>query len=378
MELELGLDPDDATRLTRLALLAPLRSGQARSRAVRIVWHDSPDRALGAAGPGAGRATPAVAAGAAAARTRRAGRPARRTGAGDRSRPRPHSATTLPDPLVPLAAFEGRASSLGLATEQGPVGLTLLNGAVRAFAGEHRISRIRLEGGGARCRLWRSRWPASFASPCRVPAWLAKLLRSPPAWRRHRGGRARPSCPPGCRWPEAFAYVVGHLSDVILHFAPPAADGRMARNRCTRCASRFAGCAPRSRCSAARCSSPSGGSGGCRPEGACRQAGADTRLGRVRDRDGRRGRPMRFPREQRLQRLLAAAERRRRACHDELRAFLGSTEFRRLGIELACLAGGQDWQAALGDAEQERACGVAGGIRRPRAGQAAEEADADG
>ena len=40
MELELGLDPDDATRLTRLALLAPLKSGRARSRAARIVWHD--------------------------------------------------------------------------------------------------------------------------------------------------------------------------------------------------------------------------------------------------------------------------------------------------------------------------------------------------
>jgi hypothetical protein len=41
MELELGLDPDDAARLTRLAPLAPLKSGRARSRAVRIVWHDT-------------------------------------------------------------------------------------------------------------------------------------------------------------------------------------------------------------------------------------------------------------------------------------------------------------------------------------------------
>ena len=46
MELELGLDPDDASRLTRLALLAPLRNGKARSRVARIIWHDSPDRAL--------------------------------------------------------------------------------------------------------------------------------------------------------------------------------------------------------------------------------------------------------------------------------------------------------------------------------------------
>jgi CHAD domain-containing protein len=45
-----------------------------------------------------------------------------------------------------------------------------------------------------------------------------------------------------------------------------------------------------------------------------------------------------FPTEDRLTRLLTAAERRRLACHDELRSFLTSAEFRRLGIDLACLA----------------------------------------
>ncbi len=33
-------------------------------------------------------------------------------------------------------------------------------------------------------------------------------------------------------------------------------------------------------------------------------------------------------------------------------ASCGSSEFRRLGIELACLAGGQDWQATLDEAER--------------------------
>ena len=46
MELELGLDPADAARLPRLAILAPLRTGRARSRATRIVWHDGLDGAL--------------------------------------------------------------------------------------------------------------------------------------------------------------------------------------------------------------------------------------------------------------------------------------------------------------------------------------------
>jgi CHAD domain-containing protein len=59
-----------------------------------------------------------------------------------------------------------------------------------------------------------------------------------------------------------------------------------------------------------------------------------------------------FPTQQQLQRLLAAAERRRLACHVELRTYLHGVEFRRLGIELACLAGGKAWQATLGEAEE--------------------------
>ena len=59
-----------------------------------------------------------------------------------------------------------------------------------------------------------------------------------------------------------------------------------------------------------------------------------------------------FPTEPRLKRLLAAVERRRRACHNELRAFLASVEFRRLGIELACLAGVQDWPAIVDESGQ--------------------------
>lgn len=46
MELELCLDPDDAPRLQRLKLLAPLRSGKSRTRPVKIVWHDSAERTL--------------------------------------------------------------------------------------------------------------------------------------------------------------------------------------------------------------------------------------------------------------------------------------------------------------------------------------------
>jgi CHAD domain-containing protein len=151
---------------------------------------------------------------------------------------------------------------------------------------------------------------------------------------------------------EAFAHAVGHLSDVILHFAPAAAHGRDGPEpvhqmrvavRRLRSAIKVFGRAVSS------------------PVVEAVDAGLKALAGKLaptRDWDvfaTETGAAVAdaLPSEQRLQRLLAATERRRRVCHNELRAFLGSTEFRRLGIELACLAGGQDWQAALGDAEQE-------------------------
>ena len=44
--LELVLPPDDAAALPRLKLLAGLRAGRLRRRAVGIVWHDTADGAL--------------------------------------------------------------------------------------------------------------------------------------------------------------------------------------------------------------------------------------------------------------------------------------------------------------------------------------------
>ena len=136
MELELGLRPDDAPRLTRLALLAPLSSGRPRSRGVRIVWHDSPDRALARQGLALAEQRPVW-------RLERllpdgqtwppgARAPVLATG-----RDRSALGQALPEPLVPVAALIGRTTSLCLNTERGPVGMTLLNGTVRAVTSEH-------------------------------------------------------------------------------------------------------------------------------------------------------------------------------------------------------------------------------------------------
>src|SRR5215472_8680929 len=111
MELELRLDPEDASRLTRLAVLAPLRNGRPRTRAVRIVWHDSPDRALAQQGLALAEQRPMW----------RLERLLPNSEAWPPGAPAPVLATArattalgheLPAPLVPMAAFEGRATSL--------------------------------------------------------------------------------------------------------------------------------------------------------------------------------------------------------------------------------------------------------------------------
>jgi triphosphatase len=60
-----------------------------------------------------------------------------------------------------------------------------------------------------------------------------------------------------------------------------------------------------------------------------------------------------LPEDTRLVRLIAAAERRRGEAHAALAGYLAGPAFRRLGIELAWLAGGRDWQAALPEEARE-------------------------
>jgi CHAD domain-containing protein len=351
MELELGLDPDDAARLTRLALIAPLKSGRARSRAVRIVWHDSPDRALAEEGLALAEQRPSW-------RLERLrpgisswppGAPAPVLATGRTAAALGHP---VPEPLVPLAAFEARAVSQGLATEQGPVGMTLLNGVIRAFTGEHRISRVRLEGtpeavealaialaGELRLAVPR----ASLATE----AFAAASGMAPPP--RREGA---PELPAGLSVAEAFTHAVGHLGDVILYYAPKAAGGKDGTEPVHQMR-----VAVRRLRSAIKVFRRAVGSPSVETVDAGLKALA-AKLAPTRDWDvfateTAAGVTAAFPTEPRLERLLAATERRRRACHDELRDFLASVDFRRLGIELACLAGAPDRAVTVDDSEQE-------------------------
>ena len=353
MELELCLHPDDAARLSRLDVLAPLKRGKARSRPVRIIWHDSAGRDLAQQGmalaehrsqwqlealrpdsnhwPPGGR-TPVLAS---ASTLEQLGR-------------------TLPARLLPVAALEGRARAIGLLTEQGEINITLLNGEVRSVVGQQRVNRLALQGGAEPVRALALR----LASEVRlgVPrtslaAEAFAIATGVPAAPRREGP---PGLPDGLSIAAAFAYVVGHLGDVIIQLAPSIADNgtrpepvhqmRVAVRRLR---------------SAIRVFRRAVGSPAIEATDASLKVLA-AKLAPARDWDvfvteTAATVATAFGADKRMQRLLATADRRRSTCHQELRVFLVSTEFRRLGIELACLAASPDAVEAFGETEQQPA-----------------------
>ena len=289
MELELRLDPDDASRLPRLKFLAPAARGRPQQQ--RIVWHDTPDAALTAQGlalarerglwrleklvPEAGDTWPP---GAPPPVLAQAADPA-------------ELGAELPEPLAPAVAFAGRHQTYTLETPHGAVTLGVTRGMLRTITTEHAACRVHLSG-DAQAVL-----PVALALAAEVAGGGA--VRD-----ARRGGaghrpRQRAGPPPAGR--DDHAGGPGRRRGLRLRAGTP--DRRRAafrarrrgrtsaaRSRCTRCASRCAGCAPPSRCSAAaRLRRIAGGQ--CGAEGAEHAVGSDAGLGRVpgRDRTGRAG-----------------------------------------------------------------------------------------
>ncbi len=254
----------------------------------------------------------------------------------------------LPDPLLPVAALEGRANTISLATEQGPVSLTLLHGEVRSVVGEHPVNRLSLQGGAEPVRALALALASDvhLSVPCTSLAAEAFAVATGvrPAPRRE----GPPELPEGLSIAEAFAHVVGHLGDVIIQLAPDAANGG-------------GGPEPvhQMRVAVRRLRSAIRAFGGALASPEIMQAdkalkALASKLGPTRDWDvfvteTAAGVVESFPNEQRLRRLLAAAERRRRAHGDDLRQYLSGGEFRHLAITLACLAN-QDPTIATADA----------------------------
>lgn len=345
MELELHLHPDDAGRLPRLRCVASAARGRARVRQQRPVWHDSPDRALAAAGlvlaqergtwrlerllPGnadwpPGAPSPVL----------------------ERAAELSTFDHTLPAPLAPVASFDGRLSSYALETEEGTVALGLLRGTLRTVADERPACRVLLA--GAEQPLRRLAVAISedlrleVPTACLAAEGLALAHGLPPPARR----LGAPELPPDLSVAEAFAWVVAHLTDVLLHFGLPARDPRAGpeavhqmRVALRRLRSSFSAFRPAVQCELVQAADADLKSLG-------------TWLAPARDWDVfvTETAPAvlaTMPEDTRLQRLLRAAGRRRQARHVELQAFLDSAAFRRLGIELAWLTAAGSWRAAL-------------------------------
>ena len=144
MRIELALHPDDGSRLRRLKQLVPASAGS-RSQPLRIVWHDTPDRALLHRGLALAEQrgawhlehlTPRTAAwppGAPPPRLEEAARLDAFT-------------VPLPEPLAPVAAFAGRQASFLLPVEEETVTLVLQRGVLRAVARETPVCRLLLQG----------------------------------------------------------------------------------------------------------------------------------------------------------------------------------------------------------------------------------------
>ena len=324
----------DAERLLRLPAFASLSIGRTRAAPARTVWHDRADGTL-------------VAAGRVMAETREGGLPVWRTVQARPDGVTPWSPCT-PEPvmaeqsvpdgvaLVPIAVFEGRRRSLALAP--GVLsGVALINGEIRVVTGRRPVLRLSVSG-----------------EPDAVFGFARRLLDDPATAHAIRlpalglagealdmVGRPRPPAPPTLRAEltaaEAFAHVTGQLARVLMHYAPsvsgdapePVHQMRVALRRLRSAMSLFRGVVD---------------------DPLLERLRVDLRqlakaLGPARDWDvflGGTGREIgrAVANEPAVARMLAAAERRRRAAYHELAGVLANPQFQHLLLRLAEKAAG--------------------------------------
>ncbi len=343
--LELALEPDAAARVHRLPPLAALASGRPRSTGLEIVWYDTPTGTLAADGLSvcerkAGRDT-----------VWRLERIRSTSGAPwfpgtppplvAEAPSRADIADDLPSPLLPVAAFSGSLRVAAAAAESAAaLSVAVLDGVLRAVAGERPVCRLLLTGAAA--PLAQLAPALAEAAPLSVPAVslaaeayaVAGRAPPPPAL----GAVELPAdVPVG----EAFAGVAAHLTFAMLHWAPLAAIGatpeavhqmRVALRRLRSAIKLFHAVVGGAEIDAAQADLAVLS----RVLGAARDwdvfcTGTATTIGTM------------FPDDRAVARLSKAAERQRRASYAALAAHLASPAFRLLGVRLACLAALRGW-----------------------------------
>lgn len=413
--LELVLSPTDADRLPRLKVLAGLKAGRLRRRAIGVVWYDTSDGALARDGlalaesrgewrlerlvPGAAFWPP--------------GAPAPVL---DRAASIDRIGHELPAGLVRTARFEGELIVLPLVRDGVRLQIELLHGTMgwarkrrpacrMTLIAEPRAAEVRTgaakkveagaseaEAGAAGLRTegevldgrradgtteaaartdeaTATRAAAEASGEASVFA-LAQALAEEidlaiPTASLAAEARAvatasataprqagAPKLPPGLSVAEAFGCVSGHLADVIQYNTPLAAAGRDGPEPVHEMR-----VAVRRLRSAIALFRPAVGCPAVDSAATTLKTLANC-LAPARDWDVFVGETAVavakvLPDDASLRRLRAAAERRRRRAYAALRAWLRGVEFRRLGIALAELAGGHAWTAAVSPAQAE-------------------------
>jgi triphosphatase len=345
LDLELTLPTAAASRLVRMKLPGIERRARARSFAFHSILHDSADNALAANAltlieergswrverlyPGKGHWWPP-------------GVPPPQAAA---ALSRDALGVELPASLIPRAALEGRTTTLHLAAGEDALMLTLRQATLRAVAAEGHLARLIVSGPEAAVAALAHRLASDIDAAIPRASLAAEAL----AASLGTPAQARASGPPQIAGDmtvrDAVRYLVGHLTDVILYWAPQAAldagpepvhQARVALRRLRSGLSMFRHQAP----------SP-----------ALEQAREElrdlaSRLGPARDWDVFTAGTARlvwtaFPQESALRRLLSDSARRRRDVYRELTAWLHSAAYRQLGIRLALLAAGNAWESGI-------------------------------
>ncbi len=348
--LELRLEPDDIAAFLRQPELRPAdgkRRGAPRGSRISLIWHDTPEGSLAAIGQGLARVQNAGIVTwrleqmvPAAASISPPGAPTHILSETE------NQPLGLPAPLMPMAAFEGMRRVLLPATDT--LGVTLLQGELRAVAATTPICRVLLSGTDAFevARRWSTK--LRLSAPSTTLAADACALARGSAPNRALGA---PSLVAAETTSDGFATITAHLSGVIMHHAPNAALGtalepvhqmRVALRRLRSAMLLFR--------RAIDCPAIDNAQAAVKVLG--------HKLGPARDWDvftTGTGRVVgqTFPDDPSVVALLASAERRRVQSYTTLAQYLDSPAFRELGIMLAELALARPWEhAATETAEQ--------------------------
>jgi triphosphatase len=358
MELELAADVEAVAGLSRLKALTANRDGRPRHQSIKIVWHDSPEHALLEDGltlaeqRGAWRLERIVP----CTQTWLPGQPVPIVAeAPDR--------TTLPAPLAPLAAFEGRQTISVHVFGGHPVIVTVAKGILRAVTAQQPVARIWLSGDEQAVR--EAAVLIAGAVPVAVP--LASLAAEGIALATGRAVAARHAGPPVLPYQAppaepispagALAHIIGHLIDVILAQAHVA----VRMNEEAHDAVHQMRVAVRRARSALSIFRPAVQAGVLEGVGTGLKQLGDL-LGPTRDWDvfvdeTAPSIKEALPHDDRLNRLIVAAARRRVECQKALAAYLGSPAFRMLGLELAWFASAGFWHAPVAVSDTDESPG---------------------